>query len=443
MCSAMRWSRRPSTTTCCRCSAAPCTPPTPGPWSGASPSATTPPAPAAPPPSSRAGSPTTGTPPTTWARRCWPASGPGRRRRRPRPWPRPSGTTSGPWSCGTRRPRRPPAAPWTGSRCCTGPPRRPTWPATTTRRSRSGAWPWTGSTRPPSRCGPGPCWNGWPATTGPRLTPRRRWPSSSGRWPSSRPSRPRRSWPAPWPPSEELARALAAHAQLLMLLGRHAQARARGEEAVAVARQVGARAVEGHALTTLGTCLGILGHTEEGIADLEQGLRIARDLVNVDDLGRGHANLATVLDHAGRSAEAAEVFLGGAEAVRQHGALGRFGANLLPDAAVALLNLGRREEAERLLDRAFDLDLRSPGLRARALTVRATLRLRTGDLAAAEADLRQVLDEAPAPLDPQGAAPVFGGLAEATMWDGRLADARAAAAEGLGLLAAAEEPYWT
>jgi DNA-binding CsgD family transcriptional regulator/tetratricopeptide (TPR) repeat protein len=246
----------------------------------------------------------------------------------------------------------------------------------------------------------------------------------------------------PEPPSEELARALAAHAQLLMLLGRHAQARARGEEAVAVARQVGARAVEGHALTTLGTCLGILGHTEEGIVDLEQGLRIAKDLVNADDLGRGHANLATVLDQTGRSAEAVEVFLAGVEAVRQHGALGRFGPSLLPDAANALLSLGRREEAERLLDQVFDLDLRSPGLRVRALTVRARLRVQTGDLAGAEADLGQVLDEAPGPLDPQSAAPVFAGLTEAALWNGRLGDARAAAAEGLGLLAAAEEPYW-
>jgi DNA-binding CsgD family transcriptional regulator/tetratricopeptide (TPR) repeat protein len=246
----------------------------------------------------------------------------------------------------------------------------------------------------------------------------------------------------PEPSSEELARALAAHAQLLMLLGRHGQARARGEEAVVVARQVGARAVEGHALTTLGTCLGILGHTEEGIADLEQGLRIAGELTAVDDLGRDHANLATVLDQAGRHAEAVEVFLAGVEAVRQHGALGRYGPTLLPDAAGALLNLGRRAEAERLLDQAFDLDLRSPGLRARALTVRGTLRLRTGDLAGAQADLRRVLDEAPAALDPQSAAPVFGGLTEVALWDGRLADARAAVADGLELLAAAEEPYW-
>jgi DNA-binding CsgD family transcriptional regulator/tetratricopeptide (TPR) repeat protein len=246
----------------------------------------------------------------------------------------------------------------------------------------------------------------------------------------------------PEPPSAELARALAAHGQLLMLLDRHAEAMARCEQAVAVARQVGARAVEGHALTTLGTSLGILGQLEAGIADLEQGRRIARELANVDDLGRAHANLATVLDMAGRSADAAEVFLAGAEAARQTGALGRYGPNLLGDAASSLLSLGRREEAERLLDQVFDLDLRSPALRLRPLTVRGTLRLRTGDLAGAQADLRHVLDEAPAPLDPQNATPVLAGLAEAALWGGRLADARAAVADGLEALASADEPYW-
>jgi hypothetical protein len=37
---------------------------------------------------------------------------------------------------------------------------------------------------------------------------------------------------------------------------------------------------------------------------------------------------------------------------------------------------------------------------------------------------------------------VFVGLAEAALWDGRLADARAAVADGLEFLATAEEPYW-
>jgi ATP/maltotriose-dependent transcriptional regulator MalT len=209
-----------------------------------------------------------------------------------------------------------------------------------------------------------------------------------------------------------------------------------------VARQVGARAVEGHALTTLGTSLGLRGHLEEGIAHLEQGRRIAIELVNVDDLGRTHANLATTLDYAGRATDAVEVFLAGAEAVRQVGALGRYGPSLLPDAANSLLSLGRREEAERLLDQVFDLDLRSPGLRVRPLTVRGTLRLRTGDLAGARADLQTVLDEVPARLDPQNATPVLVGLAEAALWDGRLADARAAVADGLEVVASSDEPYW-
>jgi ATP/maltotriose-dependent transcriptional regulator MalT len=246
----------------------------------------------------------------------------------------------------------------------------------------------------------------------------------------------------PDPPSPELARALAAHGQLLMLLDHHAEALARGQEAVAVARRVGARAVEGHALTTLGTSLGILGQLEEGIADLEQGRRIARELVDVDDLGRVHACLATVLDQAGRSADAVEVFLAGADVVRQFGALGRFGPHHLPDAANSLLSLGRREEAERLLDEVFDLDLRSPALRVRPLTVRGTLRLRTGDLAGARADLRRVPDEVPAQLDPQDATPVLAGLAEAALWDGRPADGRAAVADGLEVLATSDEPYW-
>jgi DNA-binding CsgD family transcriptional regulator/tetratricopeptide (TPR) repeat protein len=246
----------------------------------------------------------------------------------------------------------------------------------------------------------------------------------------------------PEPPSEELARVLAAHGQLLVLLGRHGDALARGAEAVAVARRVGARAVEGHALSTLGTALGNRGQLEAAIPDLEQGRDIAIELASVDDLGRSHANLATILDMAGRPADAAEVYLAGVELVRQYGALGRFGPSLLPDAAGSLLNLGRREEAERLLDQVFDLDLRSAAIRSRVLTVRGTLRLRAGDLAGAQADLRSVADDASAPLDPQDAAPVWAGLAEVATWEGRLADARAAIANGQEALAGAEEPYW-
>jgi DNA-binding CsgD family transcriptional regulator/tetratricopeptide (TPR) repeat protein len=243
------------------------------------------------------------------------------------------------------------------------------------------------------------------------------------------------------PPSEALARALAAHGQLLVLLSRHGDALARGEEAVVLAREVGARAVEGHALTTLGTALGSLGHLEDGIASLEQGRRIAAELGNVDDLGRAHGNLASVLDMAGRSADAVEVWLAGADVVARSGALGSYGPYLLSDAAGALLSLGRLEEAGRLLDEVFDLDLRSPAHWVRPLTVRGTLRLRAGDVGAAKADFQRVLDEFETPIDPQNVSPVLAGLAEAATWDGRLADARAAVADGLEVLATSEDPF--
>jgi DNA-binding CsgD family transcriptional regulator/tetratricopeptide (TPR) repeat protein len=244
------------------------------------------------------------------------------------------------------------------------------------------------------------------------------------------------------PPSQELARALATQSQLLMLLTRHARARALGEKAVAVARQVGDRAVEGHALTTLGTSLGALGHMAEGIAHLEQGRRIATELGNIDDLCRTHANLATTLELSGRAADAADVYLAGAEVARQFGTLGGSGTVLLPDAAYALLSLGRREEAERLLAEVFDMDLRSPAHRLRPLVARGTLRLRQGDLAAAQADFKRILDESHAPLDPPVAVPVFSCLAEVAIWDGRLGDARATVADALAILASSDEPYW-
>jgi len=121
-----------------------------------------------------------------------------------------------------------------------------------------------------------------------------------------------------------------------MLLSHHAEALGRCEEPVAMARQVGDRAVEGHALTSLGTSLSILGKVDEGIPYLEEGMRIANQLGDLDDIGRAHANLATVLARVGRAADAIDVYLAGTEVARRQGAFGRYGSNLLPDAASAL-----------------------------------------------------------------------------------------------------------
>jgi DNA-binding CsgD family transcriptional regulator/tetratricopeptide (TPR) repeat protein len=244
------------------------------------------------------------------------------------------------------------------------------------------------------------------------------------------------------PPTPERARVLAAHGRLLMLVGRQSQAMARCEEAITVARQVGARAEEGHALTVLGSALGTLGHIEAAIAHLERAREIASEFGEIVELVRVHMNLATVLTESGRCADGASLYLAGLDVARRFGAFGTYGPILLPDAATALLSLGRRAEASQLLAEAFELDLKSPADRIGPLITRGNLRLWEGDLTAAQADFGQALTESPTPLDPVVAAQVLYCLAEASLWDARLPDVRAAVADGLAALADAEEPYW-
>jgi predicted ATPase len=80
--------------------------------------------------------------------------------------PRPSGTTSTPWSCGRgcRGPQSSPRS--TGSRCWSGPPRRPTSSTTTPERSSCSARRWPRWTDGATRSAPACCMSGSAATCG-------------------------------------------------------------------------------------------------------------------------------------------------------------------------------------------------------------------------------------------------------------------------------------
>ena len=65
------------------------------------------------------------------------------------------------------------------------------------------------------------------------------------------------------PPTPELARVLSGYGQILMLLDRWSESLVLCERAVTIARQVGAREVEGHALNTLGLDLSVVGRCVE------------------------------------------------------------------------------------------------------------------------------------------------------------------------------------
>jgi DNA-binding CsgD family transcriptional regulator/tetratricopeptide (TPR) repeat protein len=244
----------------------------------------------------------------------------------------------------------------------------------------------------------------------------------------------------PEPPSAERARVLAAHGQLLMLWARMHAAAARCEEAVAVARQVGARAVEGHALNSLGAAVGSLGQLEAGIAHLEQARGIAAELGDPYDLCRALHNLGWVFLRNGRYEDAVRVELECLALAGRIGSMRFYGAAAAATAAEALLWLGRREEAERLLDEVLDLDL-PPNVARNPLLSRGLQRLWLGDLQGARADLTLILERPKASIDPQDGATTRARLVAVATWQGRLEDARAAAAaEGLTLLAEVDPP---
>src|SRR5215468_5470601 len=240
------------------------------------------------------------------------------------------------------------------------------------------------------------------------------------------------------PPSVERAQALAAHGQMLMLRSRNRAAQARCEEAAVVARRAGARGVEGHALNSLGTSLGNRGHLEAGVANLEQARAIAAELGDQDELCRAYHNLGCVYLVNGRYQDAVRAGLEGLDLARRFGQMGGVGTVASAVAAEALLWLGRFQEAERLLDEAFDLDL-APKVMVYPLLARGLDRLWRGDLDGAREDLTWILERSKVSLDPQDGANTRALLVTVATWEGQLADTRAVVADGLVSLAEADQ----
>jgi DNA-binding CsgD family transcriptional regulator/tetratricopeptide (TPR) repeat protein len=232
------------------------------------------------------------------------------------------------------------------------------------------------------------------------------------------------------PPSRERASVLTSYGRLLMLAGRNAEARQRSEEALAVARLVGARAEEGQALNTLGSVYNRLGRADLAVAHLEQARRIAEEIGNADDLCRAYHNLAITLAEHGRDAESVTVDLDGCRTARRLGLMRGHGARMLGDAAETLVWLGRWAEAAPLFDELFDLDL--PDVYAAwAVFSRVSWRMWRGDFDAARADFAQLRSSVVVARDPEYAASVSGWLADLDTWEGRLGEATALVSDSL------------
>ena len=152
------------------------------------------------------------------------------------------------------------------------------------------------------------------------------------------------------PPTPELARALAGHGQILMLRGRPRESRPLCERAIEVARSIGARAEEIHALNTLGVDIATLGDRRLGIERVFQSKALAEDHGWIDGIGRGYVNLTEMLDWDGRLAESVELTLEGMDVMERLRAR-RDLIFLGNEATLRLVRLGRLEQAAHALAR--------------------------------------------------------------------------------------------
>ena len=239
------------------------------------------------------------------------------------------------------------------------------------------------------------------------------------------------------PPSRERAELLATYSFALAVRPQTDQAKAVGEQALAVAQRVGAEREIGRALTALGVAEAILGNFEVAIASLQEACQIATRHADAEYVARGYGLLADALFRAGRLEEAAEVALAGRDPVRQLGLQGYWHDKLLlSNVAAAFLEFGRWDDAEEVLLAVPQSEDSFPGL---ALSL-AGLRVRRGDFQAAAALLEAFRKRwgrtwPHRVTGAEHAREYFELVAELDLWQGRLEAAGAAVRDGLTAVA--------
>ena len=184
------------------------------------------------------------------------------------------------------------------------------------------------------------------------------------------------------PPSPERAYALGSLAGGLMVDWRHAESLPIAEQALALARGIGAREAEVRALTVLGGDLAYLGRGEEGLAHLRQALQLAEEIGDRIGLERAYANSTDALTMLGRPRESARLARSGLETMRRYGIES---ALLVSNRIEALLAIGDWDEAERLS--AAALRRITSSFPHWLLTLRAAVEIGRGEFDAARAHL--------------------------------------------------------
>jgi DNA-binding CsgD family transcriptional regulator/tetratricopeptide (TPR) repeat protein len=244
----------------------------------------------------------------------------------------------------------------------------------------------------------------------------------------------------PDPPSKERAQLLASFAEALVLAARTEEAQAASEEAVAIARQLGADLQLGRALVALGGAQTDAGAFEAAVVSLREACRLAEQHADLDTLGQAWGWLGDALMQSGRLEEVVEVSLSGREPLRRLGLAGQWQDTfLMVNAAEALFHLGRWDEAHRLATQALAKAQPEEGETYAFLMV-AELEIGRGEFQAAEAHLETIKERSLSPAGIPSHAHRYAVLgAELRVWQGRLEEARATVQVGLDRVAETDE----
>jgi ATP/maltotriose-dependent transcriptional regulator MalT len=243
-------------------------------------------------------------------------------------------------------------------------------------------------------------------------------------------------------PSAERARVMTGQSLQLSLHGRWTEARARAEQALAVAVAAAEPVEECSARTELGLALAFVGEPDAGERCLRQARALAEELASPEELARVFMYLAELERLRGRTGAALEAMRAGQERAAALGVWASWGAFMAVLSADDLLQLGRWEELDVLLGAMKGVPSGRPGAVMWPL-VAGQLAMARGDLERGRELLERSRESALRGVTPELLPHVGAALAELRLWLRDAPTARRHIDETRRLTGAHEDPLNT